>query len=166
MTDINDIKRISFDLDQTICKLKRPEQKYEDVEPLPGAVETLQELKKQGWYIIISTARNQRTYNHNIGAVMAKQIPIVSEWLKKWDIPFDEIWMKPHVSWFVDDKAIEFVSWNKLKEELSQRIIEEKINQWNVSNSKQELHKFLGWTFEEYKNYVETNKIPNKDKII
>jgi capsule biosynthesis phosphatase len=155
--------RISFDLDKTICHLKKPDQEYIDVEPLPGAVETLKDLKKQGFYIIISTARNQRTYEHNIGAVMAKQIPVVVEWLKKWEIPFDEIWMKPHTTFFVDDKAIEFISWDKFKKDLPRRMIEDKISEWHESDSNKSIYEYLGWTFEEYKLYVESNVIPNKE---
>jgi capsule biosynthesis phosphatase len=114
--NINDKRRICFDLDGTICYTKKPGEKYEDVLPLPGAIETLKQLKDDGWYIIIATARNMRTYNHNVGQVAAFQTKIVVDWLTKWQIPFDELWVKPHVSLFIDDKGVKFENWNQIKE--------------------------------------------------
>lgn len=166
LDNINSKLRIAFDLDKTICHLKKPNEKYEDVIPLPGAVETIQELKKSGWYIVISTARNMRTFEHNVGKVNAIQTKIIVDWLTKWEIPFDELWVKPHVSYFVDDKAIEFTSWNKFKKDLPKRIIEDKINEWHESDSNKELCEYLGWTFEEYKDYIESNTIPEREDVI
>jgi capsule biosynthesis phosphatase len=114
--NINDKRRICFDLDGAICYTKKPGEKYEDVLPLPGAIETLKQLKDDGWYIIIATARNMRTYNHNVGQVAAFQTKIVVDWLTKWQIPFDELWVKPHVSLFIDDKGVKFENWNQIKE--------------------------------------------------
>jgi trehalose-6-phosphatase len=41
------IYKFCFDLDGTICYIKKEGQHYLDVEPLPGAVETLQKLKSR-----------------------------------------------------------------------------------------------------------------------
>jgi capsule biosynthesis phosphatase len=120
--DVNDKKRIIFDIDKTIAKQKLSDQKYQDLEPLPGAVETLQRLKKEGWYIIISSARNMRTYNHNVGQVNAFQTKIIVDWLTKWEIPFDEFWVKPWATYFVDDSAIQFIDWETFNKDLSERI--------------------------------------------
>lgn len=159
--DINSHKRISFDLDKTIANKKTKDQSYENITPLPGAVETLQKLKEQDWYIIINTARNMRTYEHNTGAVIAKQVPIIIEWLKKWNIPYDEIWVKPHCSYFVDDKAIEFISWENFKEVLPKRIVQDKIEEWHDSDTTDKtVYEYLGWTLEQYANYVENGIIP------
>jgi len=117
--NINSKLRICFDLDGTICYTKKENEKYEDVLPIPGAIETIKNLKKEGWYIVISTARNMRTYEHNIGQVNAFQTKIIVDWLNKWEIPFDELWQKPHVSIFVDDKAIEFKGdWQEIKKRI------------------------------------------------
>jgi len=160
-------KRISFDLDQTIAKSKGPTQNYEDVEPMVGAVETIQALKKDGWYIVISTARNMRTYEHNIGAVNAKQTAVMVNWLNKWRIPFDEIWVKPHVEIFFDDKAVEFKDWSRFNSDLSDKLVRNKIEAWhNGSGSSQELHDYLGWSWEEYKQYVESKTIPERDMVL
>ena len=38
--------------------------------------------------------------------------------------------------------------------------IHDLIEQWHESDSKQELHEFLGLTFEQYKRWVETDELP------
>ena len=125
--DVEDKRRICIDLDGTICYTKKEGEKYEDVLPLPGAIESLKQLKKDGWYIIIATARNMRTYNHNIGQVAAFQTKIVVDWLTKWEIPFDELWTKPHVSLFIDDKNVKFENWEQINRDIESFKKEENI---------------------------------------
>lgn len=111
--------RICFDLDGTLCENKRPGQEYKDVVPMEGAVEYLKHLRQQGHYIIIMTARNMVTYNNNVGQIIANQAPIVIEWLKKYDMPYDELLFgKPHADFFVDDKGVKFTSIENLKNEI------------------------------------------------
>jgi capsule biosynthesis phosphatase len=111
--------KICVDLDGTICENLRSGITYKDVKPLPGAVETLEELKQRGYYIVISTARNMRTCNNNLGRVIARQGKIVFEWLEKYGIPYDEVLFgKPHVDYFIDDKGIKFTNWKDIKEQL------------------------------------------------
>lgn len=110
------MKRYCFDLDGTICYTKLPDEEYINVKPIPGAVEYLQKLKADGNYIIIHTARNMKTYNNNIGQIIANQSSVVIEWLKKHEIPFDELHFgKPLADFYIDDKAIRFESWDILK---------------------------------------------------
>lgn len=114
--------RICVDLDGTICYTKKDGEKYEDVLPIPGAVETLTELKNKGYYIIIATARNMRTYNGNLGQVIKAQAGLVTDWLKKHNIPYDELYFgKPYVDYFIDDKGITFVSWEQVKKTLEEK---------------------------------------------
>ncbi len=40
--------KIVIDLDGTICEIKKPDQSYADVLPLPGAVEKIRELRAAG----------------------------------------------------------------------------------------------------------------------
>ena len=108
-----------FDLDGTICEVKSTGQSYEDVQPLPGAVETLKRLRDQGHYIIILTARNMATYDNNLGKVIANQAPIVIDWLKRHEVPYDELLFgKPNADFFIDDKAVQFKSWDTLNKTL------------------------------------------------
>lgn len=106
--------RICLDLDGTICETRRPEQSYDDVAPLPGAIEKIQSIKAAGHTIIISTARGMGAYNNNIGAINFNNIPVIAKWLEKHQIPCDEIWNKPLADCYLDDKAIKFEGWDKV----------------------------------------------------
>jgi capsule biosynthesis phosphatase len=112
--------RICVDLDNTICHTRKENEKYEDVLPIEGAIETLRKLKEEGCYIIIFTARNMRTFEGNIGKINKYQMPIIQEWLKKYEVPHDEIILgKPHVNFFIDDKGIEFRGdWNEIEKRI------------------------------------------------
>ena len=104
--------KICVDMDGTICKNKQETQDYYDVEPISGAVEALQALKKEGYYIVIHTARGMRTYNNNEGKIIKTHSKKLSEWLEYWKIPFDELlFAKPHVDYFIDDKGYRFENW-------------------------------------------------------
>ncbi len=111
------MKRFCFDLDGTICENKKPGETYADVKPLPGAVEFIKKLKEDGHYVIILTARNMVTHNNNVGKVIANQAPIVIDWLKRYDVPHDELHFgKPHADYFIDDKGIKFENYESLKQ--------------------------------------------------
>lgn len=123
-------KALAIDLDQTLCELKKPHESYLDVLPLPGAVETMQFLKAKGYELIIFTARGQVSCNGNIGLINKERLPDMITWLNKWNIPFDSIVVgKPHVMFFIDDKNIEFKSWEGVKN----RILEEENKQQEIS---------------------------------
>lgn len=105
--------RICLDLDGTICTDKLPGQSYEDVVPLPGAVETINRWKDEGHYIIIQTARHMKTHAANEGKIVAN-IGYLYDWLKKWNIPYDELYIgKPHADIFIDDKGRRHTSWDE-----------------------------------------------------
>jgi len=108
--------KICVDLDGTICKNKTNDQNYYELEPIENAVETLNYFKNKGYYIIIHTARGMRTYNNNEGKIIANHSNKIIEWLKKWNIPFDELlFAKPDVDCFIDDKGYRFNNWNDTK---------------------------------------------------
>ena len=75
---------------------------------------TIAKLKKEGFYIIIHTARNMGTCDNNIGQVIARQGKLVTDWLERHEIPYDEILFgKPNVDYFIDDKGIGFKNWKE-----------------------------------------------------
>jgi capsule biosynthesis phosphatase len=119
--------RISIDLDGTICPVKRPEQNYSDLEPLPHAADRIRELRKAGHYIVIQTARNMATCQSNLGRVLKNVGLITLEWLEKYGIEYDEIYFgKPNAEVYLDDRAVRFSSWievteNYLKEAARER---------------------------------------------
>jgi capsule biosynthesis phosphatase len=100
-------KKICFDVDGTLCPIKDKFQEYNTLEPFPGIVDKIKELKSLGYLIVISTARNMRYYNGNVGEINHKTLPGLLVWLEKWEIPFDEVLVgKPHCIFYIDDKAV------------------------------------------------------------
>lgn len=111
------MRRLIFDLDGTLTK--GASTKYEDAVPNIAVIRKLREYKELGFEIIISTARNMRTHEGNVGKINKHTMPIVQAWLSKHDVPYDELYIgKPWCGFegfYVDDKAIrpsEFVALN------------------------------------------------------
>lgn len=114
------MKRICIDLDGVIAELKKEGQSYENLKPVLGAVDKLKQLKANGHYIIINTARNMKTCNGNTGKVLHNVGLITLEWLKKFEIPYDEIHFgKPWADLYIDDNAFRFDSWDTIKGDAS-----------------------------------------------
>ncbi len=107
--------RICIDLDGVICQLRKPGESYQDLQPVPGAVEKLRELKAAGHYLIICTARHMKTCEGNVGQVIARQGGVTIEWLRRFDVPYDELHFgKPHAQIYIDDNALRFESWESI----------------------------------------------------
>jgi capsule biosynthesis phosphatase len=110
------MKRLVFDLDNTLTiDSNKP---YDERRPRAGIVRKLKEYKESGFDIVISTSRNVRTYESNIGKINANTLPGIINWLEKNDIPYDEIYVgKPwcgREGFYIDDKAIRPSEFNKL----------------------------------------------------
>ena len=107
---MKDKRTLIFDLDGTICPIKKENEKYEDIVPNAKMIEKMKEYKKMGARIIINTSRNMRTYNGNLGLINANTAKVLLAWLDKWDIPYDEIlYGKPwagHRGIYIDDRAV------------------------------------------------------------
>src|SRR5581483_12137981 len=107
--------KICIDVDGVLCELRRPEQTYAEVQPLPGAVEKMKALKAAGHYLILMTARHMATCNSNVGLAIARQGKTLLDWLAKHEIPYDELWFgKPHADVYIDDNAYRFSSWQEI----------------------------------------------------
>ena len=102
------MKRLIMDLDETICQTKNGD--YSESAPVIEVIERMREYKEAGFDIVIYTSRNVRTYVGNIGKISAHTLPIIIDWLRKHQVPYDEIYVgKPwcgHEGFYVDDKAI------------------------------------------------------------
>ena len=108
-----------FDIDGTLCPIKKKEEEYIDLVPFPEMLAKLREYKEGGAKIVLFTSRNMNSYNGNIGLINANTAKVLLQWLDKWDIPYDEIiYGKPwpgHHGFYVDDRTIrpnEFLSCN------------------------------------------------------
>lgn len=113
------MKRLVLDLDGTIT-VDDPSKSYEEKLPNSAVVARIREYKAEGFQIVVATARNMRTYGASVGHINAHTLPVVIDWLRRHDIPYDEIHVgKPwcgHDGFYVDDKAIrpsEFLTLSK-----------------------------------------------------
>ena len=109
------MKRLIIDLDDTISRTKNGD--YKNSTPEPKVITKMQEYKEKGFEIVIFSSRNMRTYQNNVGKINIHTLPIILDWLKKHNVPFDEVIVgKPWCGFegfYVDDKAVrpsEFVN--------------------------------------------------------
>lgn len=99
-----------FDIDGTLCPIKKKGENYENLVPFSEIVEKLRYYKENGARVILYTSRNMNSYNGNIGLINKYTAVTLSAWLEKWDIPYDEIvygkvW-PGHKGFYVDDRTV------------------------------------------------------------
>jgi capsule biosynthesis phosphatase len=100
-------QRICFDLDNTLVSSPRINGDYSTVEPIEKNIKFLRYLKSFEHTIIIYTARRMRTHNGNVGKCLCDIGQITFDTLKKFNIPFDEIYFgKPYADVYIDDLAL------------------------------------------------------------
>ena len=115
---------IVIDIDDTICHTNHnyqdAKQKYGNALPNNKVINGMRILKRQGFHIILLTARRMLTHNGDIEKIIEDVGKITTDWLERYNVPYDElIWGKPYSgTYYVDDKAMnleEFVKWtNKM----------------------------------------------------
>lgn len=103
------LKRLIVDLDNTLTK-EDVNKDYSEKTPRFSVINTLREYKAKGYQIVIFTARNMKTHKGNLGKINIHTLPIITTWLDKHSIPYDEILVgKPwcgEAGFYVDDRAI------------------------------------------------------------
>ena len=118
---------IVMDVDGTLCDIKHPDQSYAEVQPRELIIARLREYKRSGYWIVLFTSRNMRTYANSIGLINKHTAPILLEWLDKWDVPYDEILFgKPwtqKLGFYVDDRAIRPDEFLTLSEQQIHRLL-------------------------------------------
>jgi len=79
-----------------------------------------------GAKIVLFTSRNMNSYQGNLGLINKNTARVLTDWLEKWNIPYDEIFYgKPwpgHKGFYVDDRSVrpdEFLDYTP--EELEER---------------------------------------------
>ncbi len=94
---------------------------HDQKEPKPGAVETIQWLKEQGWTIVIFTSRLSPSWHRAEGwdeeEAYARELSYVKGHLDRWSIPYDDITSEKRPGSFIlDDTAIPFKDdWNRAR---------------------------------------------------
>ena len=100
---------IVMDLDGTLT-LDDAELPYSERRPNDAVIARLREYRTQGFLIAIHTARNMATHNCSLGKITALTVPVILDWLRAHDIPYDELHVgKPWAGrggFYVDDRAI------------------------------------------------------------
>lgn len=103
-------KVLVLDVDGTLCPTKAAHQAYSELVPDPQMLERLRWYRDQGYCVILQTSRQMRTHAGNIGRINATTLPDLVEWLKRHDVPHDEVHVgKPWAGrdgFYVDDRAI------------------------------------------------------------
>lgn len=99
-----------FDIDGTLCPIKKKDEEYIDLVPYKEMLDKLKEYKEGGAKIVLFTSRNMNSYGGNIGLINANTAKVLLKWLDKWEIPYDEIiYGKPwpgHKGFYVDDRTV------------------------------------------------------------
>jgi capsule biosynthesis phosphatase len=112
------MKKIVIDLDGTIT-IDEPELKYPEKRANTEVIAKLNQARSSGFYIIIHTARNMRTYSGDIELIKNNTLPVIIKWLEENEVPYDEIIIgKPfcgEAGFYVDNKSIrpsEFIQYD------------------------------------------------------
>ena len=102
------MKRLIFDIDNTLCYTKNGD--YKNADPDIAMIDKLRDYHNQGFTIVLHTSRNMRTYSGNVGEINKNTLPTIIDWLAEHNVPYDEIYVgKPWCGFegfYVDDKAI------------------------------------------------------------
>ena len=101
-------KTIVVDIDGTFCG-KPVNGDYSQCKPIEEVCERLRFENSIGTYIILYTSRNMRSFNGNIGLINKYTSPILTNWLFKNNIPYDELYFgKPWGKdlFYIDDKSL------------------------------------------------------------
>jgi capsule biosynthesis phosphatase len=101
------MKRIVIDLDNTLCYA---EGDYPNASPNQAVIDKLREYRALGFEIVVHTSRNMRTYEGNVGKINVLTLPVILDWLKRYEVEFDEVVVgKPwcgQEGFYVDDRAL------------------------------------------------------------
>lgn len=118
--------RVLVDLDRTIHRYSKS---YHDGtiydQPFKGSKEALEWLRNQGFQIIIFTTRASKQNAIEMNTDHIEQIRMITEWLTKYDIPFDGITAeKIAAEFYIDDRAIHIPNgnWNIVIETIKERL--------------------------------------------
>lgn len=98
-------KVIVFDVDDTI--LTTANRDYQSSRPIPNVVDGIRKLKKNGWTIVLHTARGMGRSNGYIDSIAKEVRAEIDGFCEKHNVPYDQLILgKTWASAYVDDKAM------------------------------------------------------------
>lgn len=98
-------KTIVFDVDKTI--LETQNRDYANSQPKMEVIEGIRELKRNGWRIVLHTARGQGRSNGDIESVKGEVEREIRDFCQKFSVPYDELILgKVWAHYYVDDRAL------------------------------------------------------------
>ena len=119
---------IVIDLDGTLT-IPGSGEDYASLLPNEAVAAQVRRYASLGYRIAVMTSRNMRTFENSVGRINAHTLPIAIDWLKRHDIPFDEIHVgKPWcglAGFYVDDRAIRPSEFARLEPEAIQALLDE-----------------------------------------
>ncbi len=119
---------IVMDVDGTLCPIKGSADSYADLQPYRQMVDRLRQLRAAGYYVILQTSRNMRSYEGNVGLINAQMLPGLVSWLDRHEVPYDEIHVaKPWAGssgFYVDDRSVRPAEFLRLSAAAIEALIE------------------------------------------
>ena len=71
-----------FDIDGTLCPIKKKEEKYQDLIPYRNMIEKLKYYHNNGAKIVLFTSRNMNSYDGNLGLINKNTAKILTQWVE------------------------------------------------------------------------------------
>ena len=103
------MKILAIDFDGVIHDFKNPLPGRRMGAPIPGTKEALQNFKANGHTIIIHSLWGDE-----------KGTKTIADFMKYYELPFDSITnIKPQADYYIDDKAIQFTSWENTTNQIT-----------------------------------------------
>ena len=129
MEDINKVRKLVVDLDDTITVTEHGD--YKNSKPILKTIDLLKKYHDDGFQIVIHSSRQMRTYEGQVGKINVHTLPNIVNWLPAHDVPYDEIIVgKPWCGFngfYIDDKCIRPSEFHSMSyEEIEELIQKEK----------------------------------------
>lgn len=100
-----EFKTIVVDIDETLCIVENRD--FKNAKPIQGVIDKVNEFYENGYKIVISTARGQKSCS-TIKEMDKKYREVTENWLKEHNVKYHklEIGYKINADMYVDDKAV------------------------------------------------------------
>lgn len=108
------MKRVVFDLDETICR--HTNRDYENAAPVWPTIERMHQLRERfpECEIVIHTARGMKSCGGDAERADAKNRIVTEDWLERHNVPYDSlVFGKPFADAYIDDKSVSLEEWQK-----------------------------------------------------